>query len=249
MSNGFSRYPPPTGQDWLLLAISIVFVVMGAIILTNDRDVGIVTLAFFGSCLAVSVGTILRKYRFRRFAAEKVDVTGGVPIRPKTGIAGLVGAWLLVLGLILVTFGHDYPLVFRLIAGFIAVVGVVFLAAALTGQWPGGYLLFDPEHLTIAQRGWRARIPWDEITAVHESEFHSNPVLLVEVADPIRLEITPSAAQERAMKSIAGTQAMMGADFAIMTMHYGIDLPVLAAAVARYVQDATARAELRARLA
>ena len=41
---------------------------------------------------------------------------------------------------------------------------------------------------------------------------------------------------------------MMGADFAIMTTHYGIDLPVLAETVARYVGNAGARAELRPRL-
>ncbi len=50
------------------------------------------------------------------------------------------------------------------------------------------------------------------------------------------------------MRDIARTQASMGADFVVMARHYGIDLPVLAATVARYVQDVAARADLRPRL-
>ncbi len=49
--------------------------------------------------------------------------------------------------------------------------------------------------------------------------------------------------------AIGQSEALMGADFAIMTAHYGISLPVLGAAVARYAQDTSARAELRSRLA
>jgi hypothetical protein len=240
--------PPPTRQDWLLLAINIVFVAMGLLILPGDRDTGIVTLAFFGSCLAVSAATILRKRRYRRFVAEKVEVVGGVPIRPKTGVMQLLGAWLLVLGIVLVVFGQHYPLILQYIAVFIAFVGAAVFVAALAGQWPGGYLQFDPEAFTIAQRKWRARIPWDDITFVQEAEYHSNPVLLISVANAAHLDIKPIEASGRAMQKIAQSQAWMGADFAIMTTHYGIDLPVLSATVARYVQDVSVRAELGPRL-
>lgn len=244
-----SRYPLATWQDWFLLGINIVFVVCGLFILTRNRDVGIVALALFGSCLVTSLGTILRKYRFRTIAAEKVDVVGGVPIRPKSVNMLLLGAWLFVLGIILFVFGSGYPLIFRIISCCFAFVGVAVFAAALTGHLPGGYLQFDPEHLTVAKRGWRADIPWGAIAAVKEIEFNSNPVLLISVTDWTQLEIVPPDAAERAFKSIARTRAHMGAEFAIWTTQYGIDLPVLAAAVTRYATDAPARTELRARLA
>jgi hypothetical protein len=250
MADDFStpHSPPPSWQEWLLLAINLIFVVMGLLILPHDRDAGIVTLALFGSCLVSSAATILRKRRFGRFSAEKVDVIGGVPIRAQAGLMKLLGAWLLILGIILVVFGHDYPQYFRYLSWFVALVGAAVLGGALAGLWPGGYLQFDPDALTIAQRTWRARIPWDEITSVSAGEYQSNPVLLIDVADGARLNIMPPEETARAMKAIAQSQAMMGADFAIMTTHYGIDLPVLGATVARYVQDASARAELRPRL-
>jgi hypothetical protein len=241
--------PPPTRLEWLLVAINIVFVVMGLLILPHDRDTGIVTLALFGSCLVSSTATILRKRRYRSFAAEKVDVIGGVPIYPKTEVMRLLGGWLLILGIILIVFGHDYPTYFRCLSGFIAAVGAVVLGGALSGLWPGGHLQFDPDFLTIAQRKWRARIPWDEITDVYQGEYHSNPVLLITVANAAHLDVMPPEESARAMKAIAQSQALLGADIAIMTLHYGIELPVLGATVARYVQDASARAELSPRLA
>ena len=50
-----------------MLAINIVFVVLGLILLLHESDVAIVTLAVFGPCLIVTVGGVLRKFRFRRF--------------------------------------------------------------------------------------------------------------------------------------------------------------------------------------
>ena len=63
------RFPPPTRQEWVLLAINIAVVLMGLMLLRDDRDKGIVTLALFGSCLAVTAGTIIRKRRYRKFSA------------------------------------------------------------------------------------------------------------------------------------------------------------------------------------
>ncbi len=248
MSDDRPNGPLPNWQDWLLLTINVVFVVMGLIILPRNRDTGIVTLAFFGTCLVVSAGTILRKFRFRRFSGEKVGVAGGVPIRASAVSMRLGGAWLIGLGTLLVVFSHDYPVVFRVLAGCTAVVGALLFLATLTDKWPGGYLQFDPDYLTIAERKWCARIPWGDIVHVEQAEFHSNPVLLLFVRDLTCLDIAPPDELKRATKAIARTRSISGADLSIMTNHYGIDLPVLAAAIARYVNDVSARAELRAQL-
>jgi hypothetical protein len=247
MSDRNARFPPPTFQDWLLLVLNVVFVAAGLLILPSSPDAGIVTLAFFGTCLFVSAGTVLRKFRFRRHAAAKVDVQGGVPIRPRMGAMLALGGWLTVLGIILVVFGHSYPLLFRILGAGVAIAGGVLTFGVLVGWWPGGFLQFDPHHLTIAQRAWRVRLPWDEIVDVVEAELQSNPVLLIAVADADRLAVDPPQAVGRAMKAIANSRALIGADFMIMTTHYGIDLPVLSDAIARYVNDVSARAELRHR--
>ncbi len=249
MTSDPPRRPRPTFQDWLLLAINVVFVAMGLVILPSKPDVGVVTLAFFGSCLVVTAGSVWRKLRDRRFSADTVEVVGGVPIRPRVGLFSLAGLWMLALGTVLIVFGHAYPLLFRIIAGFIALVGAGLLVAVVVGVWPAGYLRFDPDALTIAERGWCAVIPWHEIAAVREGDYHTNPVLLIDVADVDGLAIEPPAARLRAMKKIAQNQSYLYADFAIMPTHYGIGLPALAAAVIRYATDATARAELKPRLA
>jgi hypothetical protein len=243
-----ARRPRPTRRDWLLVALNAVFVAGGLLMLPSKPDVAIVTLAFFGSCLAIAVANVWRKLRDRKFTAETIDVAGGVPIRPKRGLFLGLGAWLLILGIVLIVFGHAYPLLFRWLAGFIAVVGATLFVGTLVGYWPAGYLQFDPEGLTIADRGWRVVLPWNEITSVVEGDYQSNPVLLICVADASRLAVEPPQSHAQAMKKIARMQTYMGADFAIMTTHYGIDLPTLASAVLRYATDAAARAGLRPRL-
>ena len=248
MSEDFSQHPPPTLHDWLMLAIGIVFVAMGLVILPSKPDVGIVTLAMFGTCLVVFAAIIGRKLRTRKFTASKVDVVGGIPIRPNKALMVVMGLWMLALGLIMIVYGYSYPLLFRVIAAFVAVVGVVLFVGAALGKWPGGYLQFDPDCLTIARRRWSARIPWHSIAAVHEAEYHSNPVLLIAVPDLAAIAIEPASATAGAFKAIAKMQTYMGAEFAIMSTHYGIDLPVLAAAVTRYASAAAARKELGQRL-
>lgn len=238
------RPPPPGWHDWLMLVIAALFVAAGLAMLPSEPDAGIVTLAIFGSCLAVFVSTIWRKLRYRKFKASQVEVAGGVPIRPKVGWAIGLGLWLAVLGIVLVVFGHDYPFVFRLLGGGVGLTGLGLAMGTALRWWPGGYLQFDPDTLTIAQKNWRAVIPWDRIAGVYEGEYQNNPVVLIDVASPETLAIMPPSAAAKAMKAIGQSRAWLGADFAIMTTHYGIDRPVLAAALRRYASDASTRAGL-----
>ncbi|WP_424958291.1 hypothetical protein [Hyphomicrobium sp. 1Nfss2.1] len=239
-------------MDWLLVAINTAFVAAGIVILPREPAGGLVTLAFFGSCLAVSAGTVWRKLHYRRFVAKRIDVAGGVPIRPSRTFLPLLGGWLALLGVVLFVFGGEIGLIFQAIAVIIAGAGMTVLVLVVTGYTAGAFLQFDPEALTIAQlsrRGtWCARLSWDDIVSVREGEYESNPMLLVTVADPSALQIAPPEARDRAVRDIARARQWMGADFAIMTLHYGIALPVLSETVARYVNDAAARGELRPRL-
>ena len=238
---------PPSLKDWALLAIGVVFSVAGVFILSSDRDVGIVTLAIFGTCTAVFAMQIWGKLRARNFTASQVEVAGGVPIRPKRTLGLILGGWMLALGIVLVVFGATYGAPFRWLSGIIAVVGAVLLIATALGRFPGGYLQFDPDALTIAQAKWRVAIPWDEISGVTESEFSGNPMLLIVVTDAASLIIDPPEAAAAVYKAIAKNQSMIGAEFAVMTTHYGIDLPILAAAVTHYARNRKARASLRQR--
>lgn len=239
--------PGPTFKDWLLLSINIVFVAMGLVIVRDDFNVGIVTIAFFGSCLAVAANAVVSKLRFRTFTATRVDVVGGVPIRPLRWKMQLLGLWLLGLGVVLVVFGENYPPMFRALAGVIGLAGAALLIATLTRQWPAGFLQFDPDALTIAGRNWRARIPWGRISLVAEGDYHSNPVLFIGVDDITAIDIGSPPGADAALKAMARSRMMMGSEFAIMTSQYGIDLPVLAETVRGYAEDPVARVRLRPR--
>jgi hypothetical protein len=234
----------PTVSDWLLLIVGLMFVVAGLIILPRKPDVGIVTLAFFGSCTGVFVATILRKLRYGRFRAKRAEVIGGVPIYPSRLRAVLLGGWMFVLGVILFVFGSAYPSLFRWLAVFVALVGAGLLFGVFIGRLPAGFMQFDPDALTLGQRGWHARIPWSEIAEIAEGEIHGNPTLFLWLRNIHAVDVQPPSAQVRAEKRMLSSMTWLGAHFAIMASQYGIDLPVLAAAVRCYVADPTARAEL-----
>src|SRR5262249_18001125 len=129
-------YPKPGIKDWALLAINIVFVAAGLLILLRERDVGIVTLAFFGPCLIVTVGSILRKFRFRRFRALKAEIVGGVPIRASRAQALVAALVLMLMGAIIVVFGRSYPFIMWILAWLCALIGGGLTIAALSGLIP-----------------------------------------------------------------------------------------------------------------
>src|SRR5438046_7440642 len=146
-----SPYPKPGVKDWALLAINIVFVALGLFILLHERDVGIVTLAFFGPCLIVTVGAVLRKFRFRRFRALKAEIVGGVPIRASRAQALATALVLMLMGAIIVLFGRSYPLIFWSLAWLMALLGGGLTIAVLLGLIPNDYLKFDPDDITFSR--------------------------------------------------------------------------------------------------
>lgn len=236
--------PLPSFMDWLLLAIGAMFTAIGLAALWFEPDVGIVTLALFGSCLVLFAHNIWRKFRYRRLAGARMVVVGGVPIR-----AGLVrpigiGAWVATMGGLMAGFGGGYGPLFQWLSAGIALAGVTVLGLVALGRFSGRFLRFDPAGLTIAERGWQVLVPWDSITRIQQGSYHDNPMLFLQVADPGALLVTPAEAAGKALARMARNNSWMGAPFAIMTGEFGTDAPVLAGAVATYVQDHAARRTL-----
>lgn len=238
------HHPGPSRYDWATFLISVLFTLMGFLILSSDRNVGIVTIALFGSCAVVLGATVFRKRRHSRFQETHVEVAGGVPIRESRMRYVALGAWMTVLGLLMWYFGDTYPALFRWLSLAVAAAGVAVLGAIALGRLPSGFLQFDPDGLTVADRTARVAIPWQNVMETGEAELHGNPMLLIVLADMAGIRIDPPDATPRVYKTMAQTQAMYGSHFAIMTSYYGIDLPVLAAAVRRYAGDPGSRAQL-----
>ncbi len=240
------RYRMPRGDFWAL-AINAVFGLLGLLLLPSNPPVGIVTTAFFGSG-AVLLGWLQwRRWQDHTLHFTHVDVAAGVRILPRRGFLLVIGAWLFCLGLILVIFGGSYPALLQWLGGFIALAGAVFLVLAALRIAPPGFLQFEPNGLIVGQRGWQVLVPWEWITDVRLSDVQSNPVVLLSVAHVDKLEVTPAAAQPRALKAMAGSTWWSWGPFILFPLHFGIPSPVLAGAIARYASDAAARQNLAAR--
>jgi hypothetical protein len=225
-------------KDWLLFGTSAAFVAVGAVILPSDPEIGVVTLAFFGSTLAVFLGQIITKMRARRFMADSVTVPAGVVIRPQRRPIVIMGLWLFGLGAVLGLVGVSYPPLFRWLGGVIAVIGAALLAGALSGYLPrASWLRFDPGGLTVGQPDWQIQLPWSQVVTLGESYLHGQPMLLIGVDGIYDLPIVPGKAAQKARKLLARTEDWTGAPIAILTSHYGIDLPVLSQAIADFAAN------------
>jgi hypothetical protein len=236
--------PLPSVKDWALLAISTVFVAIGLVVLWSEPDVGIVTLALFGSCLALFAHNIWRKFHYRNLAGARIAVVGGVPIRAGLARPIGLGLWIATMGGLMAGFGGNYGPVFQWLSAGVALAGFAVLGLVALGRYSGRFLRFDPEGLTIAERGWQVLLPWDSITDVQVGSYNDNPMLFLHVADPGALVVAPPEAGGKAMAKFASNQSWMGAPFAIMTGEFGTDAPVLAGAIATYVQNHAARRSL-----
>lgn len=234
-----------TFKDWLLAFVGLIFTLSGLLVIRSDFKVGVTTLVFFGACLAVAVRIILRKRRLRRQSTLTATVVGGEPIRPSRGRAVALGLGLLVVGVTLAVFQPKEDRIFLGCALLTALAGGVVLVAAATGRLSKSYFQFEPEGIVFGYAKGKATVPWSAITKVARGEIHSNPAVFLWVLhDAVSAE--PASYLGKVRKQMASCSSWMGADFVIMSSMYGIDAPVLVAALDRYVTLPEARLELQA---
>jgi hypothetical protein len=238
----------PGAKDWALLLISAGFVLLGVVILPSNRDVGILNIAFFGLCSAVGAGIVVRKLRYARLQPLRAELTGGVPIRPSRAKLAVLGAALAVVGAILIVFGcsrapDEVVLAFWVMAG----AGVLLLVGVAVGWLPAGYVQFDPEGITLGQRGWSYTVPWQRIARMAGGEYHSNPVLLLWLDDLEAVQAKPPERHAKAIERMRSSERWVGAHVLLMPEQYGLELPLLLTALERYLAEPAARAELRPR--
>jgi hypothetical protein len=232
-----------TFRDWLLALIGLLFTLAGLLILPTNPKVGIASLALFGPCLALFVHIILRKLRQQKLPQLTATVVGGQPIRPSRARIAKLGAGLLAVGTILIVFRINDKPMFLASVLLIAMTGAVLLVGLATGFLPRTYIQFDPPGLTFGTMRAKATIPWSAITNVVRGEIQGNQAVLLWV-DLGSVVVEPASETARIHTQVASSIAWNGADFVIMSSSYGVDAPVLLAAIERYVRFPAARAEL-----
>ena len=236
--------PGPSRRDWALLVTCAVFVAMGIFILPSKLDVGIVTIVLFGLAGLAPITTIVRKRRNRRERPLRAAIVGGVRIGASRSRLVMLSLALVLLGGTLVWFGGSYPATFRVLAWFVAVVGLL-LCIAVAARWlPVGHLMFTPQGLTMGHRGYTVFIRWDDMLALDGIELHDNPALRLWLRPGANITVEPPAFRRRALSAMATNEGWLGAPIVIMTGTYALDLPPLQKAFERYILDPASRAEL-----
>ncbi|WP_315719242.1 MULTISPECIES: hypothetical protein [unclassified Bradyrhizobium] len=233
-------------SDRSLFLLNMAFVVIGVLMLSSKPDVGIVTIAFFGSGAVFAGSVILRKWRSAP-KAERVMISGGVPIRPSRMLIGGLGAWLAALGVILTVFGWSYGIVFRGLSIASLIFGCYLLTAVLVGWLPSTYIQFDASGITFGHRGFSYVVAFDNIAGLAVAEMNRNPFLCIRLHQPDIVVVTPPEKHVDALKQIARSEALLGAHIAIPAQQYLMDATLLAQAIGRYVSEPAARSELSVR--
>lgn len=227
--------------------VGLTFVAMGLFNLRRDPAMAVGCIALFGLCAALGIRNIVRKRRNAQLRPLSVEIVGGVPLRPNRLYTTLVGGSILVLGLALIPGGLSGPKPLLLCAAVMIAAGGAIVAGVLFGKLPVGSLQFDEGGLTIGERADRFTVAWDNVRAVWPGEFHDNAALFLTVRDLDALLVHPVAAKARVIRRLRTNEAWVTAHVMILTGSYGLDLPLLVAAIESYVGDPTARTGLSVR--
>jgi hypothetical protein len=242
-----SKLAKPRVIHYVMLLLYLMFVSISICMMLVDgvSFFSIGSLGFWGLALCAVVGEIARQRGYRAFRATKVTVIGGVVIRARRTRFLALGGVLIVIGTsLLISFE---PIVGKGAALCIALLGAALVFVTITGvwwPWPS-FLQFVPDGLRIGHRGWSALIPWEGIYRVHAMEQGRLPFVCLSLLSPEVVHVWPASARTKVLKKLRG--AVATSDVSIPTFVFGIDLPVLMAAIRRYRGDPAARSELAQR--
>lgn len=234
-----------TKTDWAFAGLALAATLAGLAMLPGDVDNGMVTLAVAGLGLVHALHVILRKRRLARLGRVSARVTGGVRLRPARLPFALYGAALLAAGAVLASVAGPRDAQVGGGGWLLLLVGGGMLAGLALGWLPPGHLQFDPDGLTLGDRGGQTRVPWDAITGLGGNEVDGQPAVLLTV-DAHALVPTPPGHRAQLARRLAWARGKAGVDVIIFSHDYGIAAPVLLAALERYVTEPAARHELAA---
>ncbi len=225
------------------IVVGLVFIFIWALIMYKE-DLSFFNLnaiVFFLLGIVTTIATILWKLRYRKFRASKVSVAGGVPIY-KDVSQSILFSWFICLGGLSIPFSPaGISIVTIGISAFVVLLSVMIFTAVLKAR-KRHYLQFDRKAITIGLNSSRAIIPWGCIARIEADEFASNPVLLLWLKRPDRVEIVPASSRREGFAGLRG--GYWKSDVVLFPEAYKVDLPVLGAAIARFAADSKAREEL-----
>lgn len=228
-------FPRPNWSDWFLVIIGVAFSAAGAFLWRSDRNVAIITIAFFGSGAVVGLITIARKIQLRRTADIAVDIPEGVPMRPNPATTVVMGLWLLLLGLVLPVFTPSSPFWYYLCTFGMIAVGALLLLGWAAGKLPAGFVKIDPDALVTSNHQGVTRIPWAAIGSVRVRNYLGHVAIALDDIDLSHVTIDPPHQMKKLVRDFKLTNRFTGSSMLILQQQVGVPLPSLFAELGRRV--------------
>ena len=233
---------------WGMFAGNVVFVICGLVLLRTNFAVAVITIACFGYC-AITIGMELgRKLRADAPAYGRVELAGGMPLRPSRLLPASLALAIAAFGVMFMVFGSRHGVIIQGVGLGLAVLGCVFLAGVMIGWLPMSYLQFDPVGITLGRRGFAYTVPWDNISALGTEEINDDPVILIRLHQPRDIAVTPPQRTPEALHELSRCERSYGAHVFLTPLQYRMDASRLTEALDRYVREPRTRAELSGRL-
>lgn len=248
----------PGFRDWLLLALSLAFTLVGGwLLLVGKGGDGIVAATlFFGVCLAAAIKLIADKLRAGDPTAGRellARLQAGEALAPSRGRKLVAAGALCGLGLALLATGRALGPEFMAISGALAIGGAGLLTAILLGWRADQAVRLAREGLVFTTPATRYTAPWSAFVAAELGEMHGNPVVRMRIGDLDAVVATLVARRgrrevhaARLRRSMDWSMRLTGCHVMFMPSALGVDPVALFEALHRYLGDAALRAELPA---
>lgn len=245
-----------TIRDWLLLAVSVAFVVVSLVLLVagGHGTAPLATFAFFGMCSVVAIHSVrakLRMHTLRNDRSATLFVTGGAPLVASRARAIGLSLGIAALGAFLTITGESIGAEFVVVSVLMAGLGAAMLVAFALGMGQRPTLTFTPEGLRFDGDTITYLAPWDAID-VRLLTVQDQPFVGLWLRDPARVVSTAQVrvadtVTERAKLSqrIEKSLRWNGLHLTLSAPAYGVETLPLMRAMQRYIDQPEARAELR----
>ena len=235
----------PSCEDWAVFLCTLSFCVLGIWLLTQDWRVGIVTCTLFGLVALTFGAKIARQLRIESPPVLATHIVGSTTLFAERRRLLPAAASCITIGCVLYFVGTSYPLLLRVMGGFIALTGCVVLARMALGLYSSRFIRFEPQALWVGEQSYRFKIDWDNIGGI-ATLAGANDAVIVRIADLERIEVQPPRRRSHFLRDLTCNSGWLQSHLVLRPESYGLDVAACATALARYAAQADVRQELAA---
>lgn len=231
---------------WLLLSVSVLFVVMGLVVAAlGDWRLGVGNTIFFGLAAAVFAYQLRELSRFE-FPAQLLTLKGGVPLPMSLQRRAFFTVVVFGAGVSSVLIGFQRNQLLFWLGVLLMLAAVVVGVLMLLGVPKRQSLMFTPEGIHFQGGAAPCVLHFDNLARLHAAEWNGHHIVLLQPINLAALLLTvPEAQRDAAAKKFGQSLAFMRAPLSIWATQFGLEARSLMKTIERYVREPTARLELK----